>query len=417
MPPLPPDEVARIAELHSFAIMDTPPEPRFDAIVALAAELCGTPYAMITLLDDQRQWFKARVGFSDAETPREDSFCQYALNRRGLLEVPDALLDPRFRENRYVVNDPNLRFYAGAPLTAPSGHVLGTLCVIDTAPRSLTDTQRRALETLSALVMTELQLRRALSAQEELTRALVKQNRELVDAQAVAKVGSWVTDLSTFAVRWSLELHRIFQTDPEHFEVTHASFLDRVHPEDRAMVDAAFAASSSHTHPCVLEHRIVLPSGETRLLEERWQAHREADGRISYAVGTCHDITEARAAERRLLRLTRMYALLSEINDAIVHTPDRAQLCQRACDIAVTTGGLRAAWIGLESGDVPELFIVASAGAVASYLTERRTTWTDTTEGRGATGRAIRDNRRIVCNDIASDPLMVPCRDAALEAG
>lgn len=417
MPSQAPDEVARIAELHSFAIMDTPPEPRFDAIVALAAELCGTPYALITLLDDQRQWFKARVGFADPETPREDSFCQYALNRRGLLEVPDTLLDPRFRENRYVVNDPNLRFYAGAPLTAPSGHVLGTLCVIDTAPRSLTDTQRRALETLSALVMTELQLRRSLSTQEQLTHELEKQNRELVDAQAVAKVGSWVTDLHSFEVRWSLEVHRIFQTDPEHFEVTHASFLDLVHPDDRAMVDAAFAASVSNTDPCVLEHRIVLPSGETRLLEERWQAYREADGRIGHAIGTCHDITEARAAELRLRRLTRMYALLSEINDAIVHTPDRAQLYQRACEIAVTTGGMRAAWIGLKSGDVPELFIVASAGAVASYLTERRITWTDTTEGQGPTGRAIRGNRRSVCNDIASDSLMLPWRDAALEAG
>ncbi|MBX9854416.1 MAG: GAF domain-containing protein [Gemmatimonadaceae bacterium] len=411
------DEVARIAELHSFAIMDTQPEPRFDAIVALAAELCGTPYALITLLDDQRQWFKARVGFAEPETPREDSFCQYALNRRGLLEVPDTLLDPRFRENRYVVNDPNLRFYAGAPLTAPSGHVLGTLCVIDTTPRTLTDTQRRALETLSALVMTELQLRRALSAQEQLTQALEKQNRELVDAQAVAKVGSWVTDLSTFEVRWSLEVHRIFQTDPERFAVTHASFLERVHPEDRAMVDAAFAASVSHTDPCVLEHRILLPTGEVRLLEERWQSHREADGRITHAIGTCHDITEARAAEGRLMRLTRMYALLSEINDAIVHTPDRAQLYQRVCEIAVITGGMRAAWIGLKSGDVPELFIVASHGVVASYLTERRITWTDTPEGQGPTGRAIRGNRRSICNDIANDPAMRPWRDAALEAG
>jgi len=410
-------EVARIAELHSFAIMDTPPEPRFDAIVALAAELCGTPYALITLLDDQRQWFKARVGFAESETAREDSFCQYALNRRGLLEVPDTLLDPRFRENRYVVNDPNLRFYAGAPLTAPSGHVLGTLCVIDTTPRQLTDTQRRALETLSALVMTELQLRRALTTQEQLTHELEKQNRELVDAQAVAKVGSWVTDIRTLDVRWSLEVHRIFQTDPEHFDVTHGSFLERVHPDDRAAVDAAFEASMSHTDPCVIEHRIVLPSGEVRLLEERWQAHRAPDGVITHAIGTCHDITEAREAERRLVRLTRMYALLSEINDAIVHTQDRGQLYQRVCEIAVSTGGMRAAWIGLRSGDVPELFIVASHGTVASYLTERRITWTDTPEGQGPTGRAIRGNRRVVCNDIAGDPLMVPWCAAALEAG
>lgn len=421
MPPLAQDEVERIAELHSFAIMDTPPEPRFDAIVALAAEVCGTPYALISLLDDQRQWFKARVGFDDHETPREDSFCQYALNRRGLLEVPDTLLDPRFRENRYVVNDPNLRFYAGAPLTAPSGHVLGTLCVIDTAPRNLTDTQRRALETLSAMVMTELQLRRALAAQEDLTHALETQNRELVDAQAVAKVGSWVTDLRTFDVRWSPEVHRIFQTDPVHFDVTHASFLERVHPEDRAMVDAAFSVSISHTDPCVIAHRIILPSGDVRWVEERWQGHRGSNGEITQAIGTCHDITEARAAEQRMVRLTRMYALLSESNDAIVHTPDRARLYQRVCEIAVTTGGMRAAWVGLKSDGMSDLQMVASHGAVAPCLTDPCISWTDTPSGQAPTGRAVRGNRRIVCNDLINDlindPLLEPWREAAMEAG
>jgi len=162
--PLPLREEERLLLLREYDILDTPPEQAYDDLVLLASTICKTPIALITLLDEQRQWFKARVGLSTASTPREQAFCTHAILDTKTLIVPDALQDPRFAANPLVTSDPYIRFYAGAPLVTATGASLGTLCVVDRQPRLLSEEQLAALEALARVVVGQLELRRTAGA-------------------------------------------------------------------------------------------------------------------------------------------------------------------------------------------------------------------------------------------------------------
>jgi PAS domain S-box-containing protein len=157
---LPPDEALRLAALRRYAVMDTEPDAALDELTHLAAQVCGTPMALISLVDETRQWFKSRVGLDAPQTPREQAFCAHALLGSGLFTVADAQADPRFADNPLVTADPNIRFYAGAPLVTPGGQGLGTLCVLDHVPRALSAEQEEALRILSRQVMAQLERRR-----------------------------------------------------------------------------------------------------------------------------------------------------------------------------------------------------------------------------------------------------------------
>ncbi|MBA1272945.1 PAS domain S-box protein [Stutzerimonas azotifigens] len=146
-------ELSRLAALLRYEILDTPDEDAFDDFTQLAAQFCGTPIALISLIDERRQWFKSRVGLEVSETPREISFCTHTIQGNDVFEVPDATRDPCFANNPLVTDAPDIRFYAGAPLTTPDGYNLGTLCVIDRKPRQLSDQQRDALERLGRQVI------------------------------------------------------------------------------------------------------------------------------------------------------------------------------------------------------------------------------------------------------------------------
>jgi anti-sigma regulatory factor (Ser/Thr protein kinase) len=174
-------EVARLAALRSYRILDTDPERAFDDLALLASQICSAPIALITLVDADRQWFKARVGVSASETPRSISFCAHAMQQQALFVIPDALDDRRFRDNPLVTGEPGIRFYAGASLTSPEGHPLGTLCVIDRVPRTLRDDQLEALDALRRQAEAQLQLRRNLI---ELHAALAARDRA-EDAQVL----------------------------------------------------------------------------------------------------------------------------------------------------------------------------------------------------------------------------------------
>jgi hypothetical protein len=163
--PLPPDEAQRLEALRRYDILDTPPEQAFDDLTLLAAQICQTPIALVSLVDENRQWFKSRVGLDVAETSRDLAFCAHAiLHSDEVLEVRDTRADPRFADNALVTSEPHIRFYAGAPLVAPDGHALGTLCVIDHAPRELNESQKQALQALSRHATALLELRRAHAA-------------------------------------------------------------------------------------------------------------------------------------------------------------------------------------------------------------------------------------------------------------
>ena len=155
-------ERERLAALRAYRILDTQPEQAFDDLVMLASQICKTPIALISLVDSERQWFKARTGTSAEETERCVSFCAHAIRHRGLFEVRDASTDERFKDNPLVVGHPHIRFYGGVPLITPEGHAVGTICVLDREPRKLAPDQIEALEALQRQVVAQLELRKSL---------------------------------------------------------------------------------------------------------------------------------------------------------------------------------------------------------------------------------------------------------------
>ena len=211
------DEAQRLKALHHYRILDTDPEQAFDDLTLLASQVCGTPIALISLVDEDRQWFKSRIGVPELETARSVSFCAHAIQQPGLFIVSDASTDARFRDNPLVQGDPHIRFYAGAPLVTREGDALGTLCVIDRRPRALTEDQKQALAALQRQVQAQLELRRNLA---ELRIALdgIDKLGDLVqylstcelnitipaDPAAMTKVGEGVTELLT-AKQWPAE--------------------------------------------------------------------------------------------------------------------------------------------------------------------------------------------------------------------
>jgi PAS domain S-box-containing protein len=189
-------EAARLAALEAYAIMDSAPEAAFDDIVAIAAQICQVPMALISLIDSERQWFKAAVGLEVQQTPREIAFCAQAIQQDHALVVEDAAADPRFAANPLVTGDPNLRFYAGAQLLTPDGLALGTLCVLDRRPRQLTDAQLSALQALSRQVITQMELRKALAmrhTEAERSRLIIESavDYAIVSIDLQGRVTSW----------------------------------------------------------------------------------------------------------------------------------------------------------------------------------------------------------------------------------
>ena len=160
-PPRPHNEAVRLAALRAQQVLDSLPEQMFDDIVRVASNVCGTPIALISLVDEDRQWFKAKVGLAASETPRDQAFCAHAILQPDQpFVVPDATQDPRFAQNPLVTGSPDIRMYAGAPIVSHSGHALGTVCVIDQTPRDLTPDQIDSLQALSRQVSHLLELRR-----------------------------------------------------------------------------------------------------------------------------------------------------------------------------------------------------------------------------------------------------------------
>jgi len=166
------DEAARLQALHEYQVLDTDAEEDFDDFTALAAHICGTPVALISLIDSDRQWFKSRHGLDARQTPRDVAFCDHAIRQEGVFVVPDASADARFADNPLVTGDTGIQFYAGAPLVTSDGHALGSLCVIDHHPRTLSSEQETALSALSRQVVARLELRRQMAERAKAEEAL-----------------------------------------------------------------------------------------------------------------------------------------------------------------------------------------------------------------------------------------------------
>jgi GAF domain-containing protein len=177
-PIMTPNDAARVAALQKYAILDSEPEQAFDDLTLLASYVCKAPIALISLIDENRQWFKAKVGISATETSRDIAFCSTAIQQPDIFVVPDALQDERFRTNPLVVSEPHIRFYAGMPLINEDGYALGTLCVVDQAPRTLVPEQEAALKALSRLVLMQMEFRRNLILLKEALRDRTREEHE-----------------------------------------------------------------------------------------------------------------------------------------------------------------------------------------------------------------------------------------------
>jgi GAF domain-containing protein len=182
--PIPPNEKMRLKVLWQYEVLDTVPEELFDDLTELAAHICEAPIALISLVDENRQWFKSKVGISVNETSRDVSFCAYAITQPDLFIVPDAALNPRFANSPLVTSDPKIRFYAGAPLITPDGYALGTLCVIDRVPRDLRPDQKQALRILARHVVSQLELRRRSKELGDIRKENTRLKAELEKARA-----------------------------------------------------------------------------------------------------------------------------------------------------------------------------------------------------------------------------------------
>jgi PAS domain S-box-containing protein len=195
--PFPPHEAERLAALNRYGILDTLDETEFDDFTRLASEICGTPIALISLVDAHRQWFKSKVGLDASETSREQSFCAHAILGMELLEVPNALEDKRFADNPLVLGAPDIRFYAGMPLTNSEGLNMGSLCVIDRVPRHLTDRQRELLAALGRQVMAQMELRlakRQLQQQIDLHKTTETRLQAVLDAATHVSIVAGTTE-------------------------------------------------------------------------------------------------------------------------------------------------------------------------------------------------------------------------------
>ncbi|NJL12534.1 MAG: GAF domain-containing sensor histidine kinase [Microscillaceae bacterium] len=182
-PTLNPDEDQRLEALRQYQILDTAPEADFDDIVQLASFICGTPISLISLIDESRQWFKARKGLAFNESSRAIAFCAHTILEDEIMVVEDTHQDARFFDNPFVTEAPNIRFYAGVPLFSPSGHKIGSLCVINDQPQNLKPEQTFALKTLARQVIHLLELRRQVQQSRKLLAQLQQQNQELQRAQ------------------------------------------------------------------------------------------------------------------------------------------------------------------------------------------------------------------------------------------
>ncbi|HEY1107927.1 MAG TPA: ATP-binding protein, partial [Opitutaceae bacterium] len=355
------EETRRLATLRDYGVLDTATETAYDDLTRLAAHACQTSFALLSFVDERRLWFKASHGFATprAAMPREGSFCAHAVDEpQKIFEVADALLDAQFATHPLVTGELGVRFYAGAPLVAPNGAAVGTLCVLDRTPRTLGADQREALWALSRQVVAQLELHRLTS---RLTEGIGERERNLANAeQARRSLETALDDERRSAmllresearfrqiaenineVYWITDLAKrtIFYVSPAYETIWGQScqslyedprlWLESIHPEDRGRV--LLAATTKQVAGTYNEvYRVVRPDGGLRWVRDRAFPVRDEHGEIYRLVGTVIDITEYKKADLRGRVLHEVTAVLAE-SAPLVDTARRVLeiVCQR----------------------------------------------------------------------------------------
>jgi diguanylate cyclase (GGDEF)-like protein/PAS domain S-box-containing protein len=317
--PLPPDEDQRLRALRDLDQLDSAPEPVFDAITRLAASLCDVPIALVRLVDERRQWFKSAVGLAVKETPRELAFCAHAiLTPTELLEVPDTTQDARFRDNPLVLQDPHIRFYAGAPLVNRDGLGLGTLCAMDRVPRTLTPEQRGQLRDLATLVVHVLETTRTARALARVTTDLGRAEQRFRLLFGNAPIGMTLAGMD----RHYLSANKPFYdlVGYSESELRELTFTDLTHPDDRLGDDQLARQLVSGVLSTVRRRkRYVRRDGVAVHVDVHASIMRDDGGAPLGFISQVIDTTAERQAETRLRDAKALLrSLIESVPDAIM---------------------------------------------------------------------------------------------------
>lgn len=287
------NEQSRLKELYRYHILDTEPEAELDELAEIASVICNTPMSLITMVDKDRTWHKSKYGFDINEVNRQDSFCQHALNNPSeILVVEDAQLDKKFIDNPFTKGDNAIRFYAGAPLVTPKGYVLGTLCVVDTKPRKITDVQKRALQILSKKAMDYLNSRNLILLQNssiELNALKLKQLTDLAPCiiyqLQMSENGIMEIDFLSKGINSGLPSFNsdLLKESPE-------SFFDFIHPDDLPHVKQSIKESFAHLTEWHIAYRVKISENKTEWHLGRALPEKTKEGSVIW-YGTIQNIT------------------------------------------------------------------------------------------------------------------------------
>ena len=391
-------EEERLDALRGYRILDTPPEERLDRLTRVAAELFGTPIALVSLMDEHRQWFKSRLGLDVAETPREWSFCDHLI-RSGdaMMVVEDATTDSRFASNPLVTGRPGIRFYAGAPLVAPSGHALGALCVVDTLPR---DTPKpREMDLLRALAAM------ASDALESGRRNELSDEHEAVLdlAGALSGIGYWRYEIAMDRLVWSDQLFAMHGLSRASAAVSMESMQHLYMPEDRQILGLHLELARTSGEGFTVALRRSGDDGSVRHFTCKAACRRDKAGRVVALIGVMQDVTTQRDAARKLAESESRLLLFAEHSrDVLCHVGSdgrRLYVSPAATDM-----------FGLSAEEMLNLDLLEGIHPEdrAEVARLQLQLLGGTVDEGGATYRAFRPGREPICVEFSAHALRLP---------